>query len=108
MVDKEIILKIDDDWEPFVRISISNQDFLAYCDIGSMVSTMPKVIYDSLQLDMEFFSSYHEHANGDISEIRGKVKDVLVTFSKRSATVDFFIMKPNQGSIVLEGTSSEP
>ncbi|KAE8821315.1 40S ribosomal protein S5-1 [Hordeum vulgare] len=48
MVDKEHILKIDDDWEPFVRISISNQDFLAYYDIGSMVSTMPKVVYDSL------------------------------------------------------------
>ena len=101
MVDKEQILKIDDDWEPFVRISISNQDFLAYCDIGSMVSTMPKVVYDSLWLDMDFFSSYHEHGNEDISEIQGKVKDVQVTFSKRNATVDFFIMEPNKGNIVL-------
>ncbi|KAE8786354.1 Splicing factor 3B subunit 4 [Hordeum vulgare] len=101
MVDKEQILKIDDEWEPFVRISISNQDFLAYCDIGSMVSTMPKVGYDSLGLGMEKISSYHEHANGDISEIHGKVKDVQVTFSKRNATVDFFILEPNKGNIVL-------
>src|SRR3954469_8679098 len=36
--NKKEMLEIDDDWEPFVRISISNQDFLAFCDIGSMVS----------------------------------------------------------------------
>src|SRR4051812_39385490 len=100
--NKKDMLEIDNDWEPFVRISISNQDFLAYCDIGSMVSTMPKVVYDSLKLlNMDNLSSYHEHANGDIFEIQGKVKDVQVTFLKRSATVDFFIMEPNQGNIVL-------
>src|SRR4051812_14648468 len=44
--EKEI-LEIEDDWEPFVRIVIFNQTILAYCDIGSMVSTMPKTIYDS-------------------------------------------------------------
>ena len=42
--NKKEMLEIDDDWEPFVRISISNQDFLAFCDIGSMVSTMPKIV----------------------------------------------------------------
>src|SRR3954465_3388821 len=42
--NKKEMLEIDDDWEPFVRISISNQDFLAFCDIGSIVSTMPKNI----------------------------------------------------------------
>src|SRR3954469_8727603 len=68
--NKKEMLEIDDDWEPFVRISISNQDFLAFCDIGSMVSTIPKTVYDSLKLDMDNLSSYHEHANGDISEIK--------------------------------------
>src|SRR3954469_21628173 len=49
---REEILKIENDWEPFVRISISNQDFLAFCDIGSMVSIMPRNIYDYLNLAM--------------------------------------------------------
>src|ERR1041385_8242147 len=31
--NKKDIFEIDGDWEPFVRISISNQDFLAFCDI---------------------------------------------------------------------------
>src|SRR3954468_289962 len=48
--NRKDILEIDDDLEPFVRIGISNQYFLAYCEIGSMVSTMPKVVYDSLKL----------------------------------------------------------
>src|SRR3954470_11617864 len=98
---KKEMLEIDDDLEPFLRINISNQDFLAFCDIGSMVSTMPKVVYDSLKLNMDNLSSYHEHTNGDISEIQRKVKGVQVAFLKNIGMVDFFIMKPNQGNIVL-------
>src|ERR1041385_3557301 len=99
--NKKDVYELDGDWETFVRISISNQVFLAFCDIGSMVSTMPKVVYDSLKFNMDKFSSYHEHANGDISESRGRIKDVPVTFLKGIAMVDFFVMKPNQGNIVL-------
>src|ERR1041385_4110376 len=99
--NKTDVYEIDGVWEPFVRISMSNQDFLAFCDIGSMVSTMPKVVYDSLKFNMDKLSSYHEHANGDISEIQGRIKDVPVTFLKGIAMVNFFVMKPNQGNIVL-------
>src|SRR3954463_6655663 len=66
-----------------------------------MVSTMPKIVYDSLKLNMDSLSSYNEHTNGDVSEIQGKVKEVQVTFLKRVATVDFFIMEPNQSNIML-------
>src|SRR3954469_6909969 len=47
------VYEIDGDWEPFVRFSISNQDFLAFCDIGSMVSTMQIFFYDSLKFNMD-------------------------------------------------------
>ena len=87
---REEILEIDDDWEPFVRISISNQDFLAFCDIGSMVSIMPRVIYDYLNLtNMDNFPSFHEHANGDVSEIQGRAKDVQVMFLKEAWRLTF-------------------
>src|SRR3954463_9213076 len=67
---REEILEIENDWEPFVRIVISNQNFLAFRDIGSMVSIMPRIIYDSMNLaNMENFAYFHEHSNGDISEI---------------------------------------
>ena len=38
------ILEIEADWEPFIRVCIFDQYFLAYCDIGSTVSTMPKTM----------------------------------------------------------------
>ena len=100
---REEILEIEDDWEPFIRISIFGQNFLAYCDIGSMVSTMPKTVYNSLKLEsMVDLLYYHEHANGDISEIQGKVDNIQVRFAKRDAVVDFIILKStNQGNIVL-------
>src|SRR3954469_24979095 len=36
---REEILEIENDWESFVRIVISNQNFLSFCDIGSTVNT---------------------------------------------------------------------
>ncbi|KAE8781714.1 hypothetical protein D1007_44986 [Hordeum vulgare] len=42
-----------------------------------------------------------DHRNSLGQNPMGKVKDVQVTFSKRNATVDFFIMEPNKGNIVL-------
>src|SRR3954468_20243409 len=67
-----------------------------------MVSIMPRFIYDSLNLaNMEKFPSFHEHSNGDISEIQGRAKDVQVMFLKRSVAIDFSIMKANKGNIVL-------
>src|ERR1041385_5564589 len=90
----------------FFRFVISNQNFLAFCDIGSTVSIMPSFIYDSLYLvSMDKFPSFHEHSNGDISEIQGRLKDVQVIFLKRSMEIDFFIIKANRGNIVLGGAS---
>ena len=74
------LLEIKYDWKPFIRISIFNQDFLAYCDIGSMVSSMPKTVYDSLKLEsMVDYPFYQAHANGDMSKIVGKVNNIQVT-----------------------------
>src|ERR1041384_2196606 len=99
---REEILEIENDWEPFVRIVISNQNFLALCDIGSIVSILPSFIYDSLYLaSMDKFPSFHEHSNSDISEIQGRLKDDQVMFLKMSVEIDFAIMKANKGNIVL-------
>src|ERR1043165_5990271 len=93
---REEIFEIENDLEPFVRVVISNQNFLAFCDIGSTVSIMPSFIYDSLYLaSMDKFPYFHEHSNGYISEIQGRLKDVQVMFLKRSVKIDFSIMKAN-------------
>ena len=63
---------------------------------------MPRFIYDSLYLaSMDKLSSFHEHPNGDISEIQGRLKAVQVMFLKRSVKIYFAITKANKGNIVL-------
>ena len=37
----------------------------------------------------------------DISEVKGKVNQVQVTFLHRIAPMDFFVMEPNQSNIML-------
>ena len=78
------ILEIGNDWEPYVRSEIYNQSFLAFCDICSAMSTMPKFIYDSLKFEsMIDFPFYHAHANGNTSNIVGKVNNVQVHFGNK-------------------------
>src|ERR1041384_6750197 len=75
---------------------------LLFCDIGSTVSIMPSFICDSLYLaSMDKFPYFHEHSNGDISEIQGRLKDVQVMFLKRRVDIDFAKMKPKKENIVL-------
>ena len=42
------ILEIDGDCEPYIPIEINDRRFLAYCDIGSMMSTMPRMVFDTM------------------------------------------------------------
>ena len=37
--------EIEGDREPYVKIKIKEQTFLAYCDVGSMMSTIPKMVF---------------------------------------------------------------
>ena len=84
-------------------IWIDNQSFIAYCDIGSMISTMPKMVYDHLKNEsMIDYPLYHPYANGNISKFVGLVKDVQISIRNRVTPVDFMIMeKGDQGNIVL-------
>ena len=42
------ILEIVGDWEPYIPVEINGRRFLAYCDIGSVMSTMPRMVYDTM------------------------------------------------------------
>ena len=90
------------DWESFIKIEIDHQNFLAYCDLGSTASIMPKVVYDSLTykslVDDPF---YHSHANGTISKILGRANGIPVVFRNKMFPIDFIILEKFQGNIVL-------
>ena len=72
------------DWEPFIKIEIDHQNFLAYCDLGSTASIMPKMVYDSLTYkNMIDYPFYHSHANGTISKILGRANGIPVVFRNK-------------------------
>ena len=58
-------LEMYGDWEPYIPIEIDNKRFLAYCDIGSMMSTMPMTVYNTMNFGHLFdYPLYHSHSNG--------------------------------------------
>ena len=68
------------DWEPFIAINIGSEKFLAYCDLGSTLSIMPKMVYDLLKLNkMIDYPVFHFHADGTIVKSVGIINDVEVT-----------------------------
>ena len=71
------ILEIEGDREPYVKIEIKEQTFLAYCDVGSMMSTMPKMVFDALNFGNLFdYPFYHTHSDGSCSKIYKRINEV--------------------------------
>ena len=42
------LVELKNDWEPFIEIIIGSEKFHAYCDLGSPMSIMPKIVFDLL------------------------------------------------------------
>ena len=37
------LVELKNDWEPFIEIIIGSEKFDAYCDLGSLMSIMPRL-----------------------------------------------------------------
>src|SRR3954462_3348526 len=42
--------KLEDGWEPIIRMKVDEFDCNALCDLGAIISVMPRKIYDMLDL----------------------------------------------------------
>ena len=42
--------KVEDGWEPIIKMKVENFDCNALCDLGASISIMPRKIYDMLDL----------------------------------------------------------
>ena len=42
--------KLEDDWEPIIKMKENDFDCDALCDLGASISVMPKKLYDMLDL----------------------------------------------------------
>ena len=68
-----------------------------------MMSTMPKMVFDSLNFgDLFDYPFYHSHANGNVTKIMKRVVDVQVKLQNKTITTDFLVLEScPQGNIVL-------
>ena len=96
------LVELKNDWEPFIEINIGNEKFRAYCDLGSTMSIMPKMIYDLLKYDnLVGYPVFHFHADGTIIKGIKIINDVKITIQNKTVPVNFMILAKSPTNIVL-------
>ena len=49
-VEASIPIKLEDGWDPMIKIKLNNFSCFALCDVGASTSVMPKRMYDMIEL----------------------------------------------------------
>ena len=71
--------KLNDDWEPTIKIKIKDHECFALCDLGASVYTIPKTLCDILGFhDLDDCSLNLHLADSTIKNAMGRINDVLI------------------------------
>src|SRR4051812_33364811 len=92
-VEASIPRKLEDGWDPMIKLKLNNFSCFALCDVGASTSLMPKRMYDMLELKP--FDPYCFGVRLDDSSVKkplGKIDDVLIIVNDNYVHVDFTIM----------------
>ncbi|KAK1611945.1 hypothetical protein QYE76_035618 [Lolium multiflorum] len=85
--------KLEDGWEPIIKMKVKDFDCNALCDLGASISVMPKKIYN--MLDLPPLKNYYLDVNlADHSTKKplGKVDNVRITVNNNLVPVDFVVL----------------
>jgi hypothetical protein len=85
--------KLEDGWEPIIKMKIKDFDCNALCDLGASISVMPKKIYNMLDLP-PLKNCYLDVNLADHSTKKplGKVDNVRITINNNLVPVDFVVL----------------
>ena len=85
--------KLEDGWEPIIKMKVDGFDCNALCDLGASISVMPKKIYDMLDLP-PLKNCYLDVNLADHSTKKplGKVDNVRITVNNNLVPVDFVVL----------------
>src|SRR3954467_8631999 len=92
-LEVSIPIKLEDGWDPMVKIKLNNFSCFAICDVGASASVMPKTMYDMLELkpfDPCYFGV--RLVDSSMKKPLGKIGDVLIIVNDTYVPVDFTIM----------------
>ena len=92
-VEASIPRKLEDGWDPMIKIKLNNFSCYALCDVGASTSVMPKRIYDMLKLKPYDSCSFGVRlVDSSIKKPLGRIDDVLIVVNDNYIPVDFTIM----------------
>jgi hypothetical protein len=85
--------KLEDGWEPIIKMKVNDFDCNALCELGASISVMPRKIYDMLGLPL-LENCYLDVHLADIAKKKplGRINDVLVMVNNNLVPIDFFIV----------------
>ena len=85
--------KLNDEWEPTIKINIKDHECYALCDLGASVSTIPKTLCDILGFhDLDDCSLNLHLADSTIKEPMGRTNDVLIIANRNYVPIDFIVL----------------
>src|SRR3954470_20162234 len=92
-VEAFIPRKLEDGWDPMIKIKLNNFFCFALCDVEASTSVMPKRMYDMLDLKPFDPCSFGVRlVDSSVKKPLGKIDDVLIIVNDNYVSVDFTIM----------------
>src|SRR4051812_28062031 len=93
IVEASIPRKLEDGWDPMIKIKLNDFSCYALCDVGASTSVMPQRIYDMLKLKPFDSCSFGVRlVDSSIKKPLGRIDDVLIIINDNYVPVDFTIM----------------
>jgi hypothetical protein len=85
--------KLEDGWEPIIDMNVNGFDCHALCDLGAIISIMPRNIYDMLDLP-PLEKCYFDVPPADVAKKKplGRINDVFVMINNNLVPIDFLVM----------------
>jgi hypothetical protein len=85
--------KLEDVWEPIIKMNVNDFDCNALWDLGARNFVMPRKIYDMLSLP-PLENCYFDVPLADVAKKKplGKINDVLIMVNNNLVPVDFLIL----------------
>src|ERR1043165_2114031 len=78
-LEASIHRKLEDGWDPMIKIKLNNFFFFALCDVGACTSVMPKRMYDMLELKpFDPFSFGVRLVDSSVMKPLAKIDDILI------------------------------
>ncbi|KAK1606048.1 hypothetical protein QYE76_029721, partial [Lolium multiflorum] len=92
-LETSIPRKLEDGWEPIIKMKVNDFDCNALCDLGASISVMPKKLYNMLDLP-PLKNCYLDVnlADNSIKKPLGRIDNVRITVNNNLVPFDFVVL----------------